>query len=335
MAATTSSITRALPGEIFHAAHSASVVYPPLQATLGLVEYINQSIDQFKANRKEVKAIGEYSKSLAGVLGRLPAGTKTERYISVIVKIETYLREVSAMKRVVQLLQRKKISGKLQGFRGNLEEEFTLFSIASDLDLAAFQQAAEIARQRDDAEVHQMLKEIAESLTVEAQPSAVRELANGIGIASDVESVRALHRELESMQSQSTDAPQREQFEETVLKASTSLTSITISPKYQWFSATFKKEYQRSQIAEALLPSISDIVATMRDSGVLAPRTKAKLAASRRDPLEQIDEIFGVLDGRPRDASLIRTFQRAVVRVAQLDDSDFLNPSLWAELGMQ
>ncbi|KAJ7156803.1 hypothetical protein C8R46DRAFT_1115196 [Mycena filopes] len=327
--------TGALVREGVYAANAASPVFPPLQAALGLVTYIDQSIDQFKANKEEIEEIGAYSKRLSEQLDRSLDANTTAAYVRVILDLHVYLSDVSSMNFVVQLAKRSRISRKLQEYRTKLDAEFQVFSIGSSFDVQQFQKEAELARQKDDREARELLQTIAKSIV--EKPSGVSELGERMRLSADHGAVETLQKELESLTVDpptGSGEPGLTREERSVVQESLALTNITRDANYRWFPSTFKtSQYTRSQIAQALMPSVIAIVAIMQESGLLAHGTNAQLANLQFFPLNQILSLFVVLDGRPRDAKLVRTFQRALLRGGGLQESDIVNPALLADLG--
>ncbi|KAJ7055095.1 hypothetical protein C8F01DRAFT_1161050 [Mycena amicta] len=194
--------------------------------------------------------------------------------------------------------------------------------ITCDLDLKESQREAELARQKDASESRILLESI--SHNVQTSASGIRELNEEIAIPSDQRARTVMLQELESIQKEST----REDFESTVLRESIALTKLTLTPNYRWFRETFNAaHYTRSQIQEALIDTVHDIAGDLRDSGLLAHRTKAELASARTG-LDQADIMFRVLDSRPKDVVLIRTFQRALFRAGGMQENDMVNPKL-------
>nr|GAT61285.1 predicted protein [Mycena chlorophos] len=298
-------LTTTLASELLHSASAASPVYPPLQAALGLVVYIEQSFDRFKSNKNEIKAIGAYAQRLSEQLQRSVDGSKTTDYVDVIASLHKYLQHVAQQTKLLQYLHRNEIASRLQEFRGRLWEAFVVFSVSSDLDQQEAQREAELARQHDEAETRAVLQSISRSVI--ASGSGVRELTQEMGLPADRKSGETMLRELE------TEAP-HDDVEAILLKESITLTKLNLKSNYSWFRETFNADvYTKSQIQEALLDSIDDIIQDLRDSGLLAHRTKAELA-SARDPLPRLDILWKVLGARQRDAVLVRTFQRALFR---------------------
>lgn len=86
---------------------------------------------------------------------------------------------------------------------------------------------------------------------------------------------------------------------------------LTSACSYRWSRDTFKADFTESEIADNLPHSIRDVVRVMVDEGVLSV---AELNRAEK-PLDQVHALFNILDSRNRDAHLIGTFQRAVIRV--------------------
>ncbi|KAF7302290.1 hypothetical protein MIND_00796400 [Mycena indigotica] len=312
--------------EILHAANSAASAYPPLQAALGLVKYIETSIDQFKSNRNEIKSIGEYAQRLSLQLERSVDLTKTKDYVQVIEGIHAYLKGVAKQKKLLQYLHRNDIAERLQEYRTQLREEFVVFSITCDLDIQESQREAEAARQRDESEARVLLETISHNIAT--SPTGIRELNTEIGDLKDRSMGNLMLQELESLRTSPTPEDSSIESESTIVGESITLTKLILSTNYRWFPETFNaRHYARSQIQEALIDTIRDVAGDLRDSGLLAHRTKAELASARTG-LEQVDIVFRVLDSRPRDAVLLRTFQKALFRAGGMTESDMLNPKL-------
>lgn len=82
---------------------------------------------------------------------------------------------------------------------------------------------------------------------------------------------------------------------------------------YNWFRATFDSTLAESEVKDALVETVQDVIRDLQGSGLLARSTKTQLNHAP-DNLRRVDILFRVLDGRSRDAILIRSFQRAVLR---------------------
>ncbi|KAF7299896.1 hypothetical protein HMN09_00997200 [Mycena chlorophos] len=316
--------------ELLHSASAASPVYPPLQAALGLVAYIKQSFDRFKSNKNEIKAIGAYAQRLSEQLQRSVDGSKTTDYVDVIASLHQYLQHVAQQTKLLQYLHRNEIASRLQEFRGRLWEAFVVFSRTRFLRTSTSKK-----RNAKRSRVGSMTKR-RRARSCRAYPAVslqagagVRELTQEMGLPVDRKSGETMLRDLE------TEAP-HDEVEAVLLKESIALTKLNLKPNYSWFRETFNADvYTKSQIQEALLDSIDDIIQDLRDSGLLAHRTKAELA-SARDPLPRLDILWKVLGARQRDAVLVRTFQRALFRAGGVirEHSDLINPGLALEEGL-
>ncbi|KAJ7349961.1 hypothetical protein DFH08DRAFT_126275 [Mycena albidolilacea] len=296
-------------GDVLRAVQAASSPFPPLEAALGLVSYIDQSITQFKSNKNEIKAIGGYSKELSQQLKRHkpahPTAGATQDFCKVIGNIHAYVKEVSKMHALLQYFQRRPITDRLQDYRNQLREQFEIFSIASDIDIQEAQRAAEDARQADTEAMQQQLCKI--SVQITTSNTGVSQFAKDYGLSKIHPSVGHVLHELEKV-------PQEERTAEetTVLKESLELSKILVKSDYRWFSETFNAtENSEFDIKDILAIGIVDCVRKLIDARLLSSRTKAEINHERND-MEKVTILFRSLNARSRDAPFIRSFQRAI-----------------------
>ncbi|KAJ7468806.1 hypothetical protein FB451DRAFT_1257358 [Mycena latifolia] len=296
---------------IHHATQVAP--FPPLQAALGLVAYINESIALFKSNGKAIKDIGGFSRRLSQVLlDRSINPTSTTKFTQVIENIHTYVQEVSTMTTIIQYFMHKHNTDKLQGFHKNLWDEFSALRVESDIKVQTFQKAAELARKEDADETQKAFQKL--SSDIKSDGAGVRNLADGLGLSRSAAYIQEVLRELQTIPGDDLE----DEAEVTVLKEGIRLTTALLSSNYKWFRETFNaQEFSLSQVKNGLAEGISGVIPDLQYSGLLAAKTIRELS-STVSPLEQINILFRMLDGRPRDAILIRTFQRAVSRHCQV-----------------
>jgi len=290
-------------------ANATSTAYPPLQAALALMGYIQDNATLFKSNRAEIESIGQYSQQLSEQLERSAVDEKkAAKYIGVITEIRIYAEEVSKKKQTLQYLDRRNIERKLQGYRSSLTREYSqLLDIAIPADSGDHGRKEEA--QRAEHETQEMIKQL--STAVKSNSEGICRLAKELGLPGSEASRKAVLRELQDVEKH-TD-PSTPTDEVTVLKESIHLTNSLLNPSYNWFRATFDSTVTESEVKDALAESVQDVIRDLQGGGLLARSTKTQLNHAP-DNLRRIDILFRVLDGRSRDAILIRSFQRAVYR---------------------
>ncbi|KAJ7455543.1 hypothetical protein FB451DRAFT_1278097 [Mycena latifolia] len=296
---------------IHHAAQAAP--FPPLQAAAGLVAYVDESITLFKSNGKEIKDIGEYSRRLSQVLlDRSISPTSTTKFTQMIENVHTYVQKVSTMTTIIQYLKHKHIAEKLQGFRGDLWGEFSVLCVGSDIEVQTFRKAAELARKEDADETQKAFQKL--SSEIKSDGAGVRNLADSLCLSKSAAHKAEVLRQLQTIPGDGLE----DDAEVTVLQESIRLTTALLSSDYKWFRETFNTEdFTQSQVKNGLAEGVSDVIPDLRDSGLLTESTITDLNYEK-SPVEQINILFRVLNGRSRDAVLIRTFQRAVSRHCQV-----------------
>ncbi|KAJ7455537.1 hypothetical protein FB451DRAFT_1278078, partial [Mycena latifolia] len=212
----------------------------------------------------------------------------------------------------IQYFTRRHIAEKLQGFRTNLWDEFFVFSVASDIEVQTFQKAAELARKEDADETQKAFQRL--SSEIKSAGAGVRNLADGLGFSRSAAHEKEVLRELQTVPGDGLE----DEAEVAVLQESIRLTTVLLSSNYRWFRETFKaQEFSQSQVKNGLTEGVTDVIPDLQDSGLLAESTITELNYAR-SPVEQINILFRVLNSRPRDAVLVRTFQHAVSRHCQV-----------------
>ncbi|KAJ7455539.1 hypothetical protein FB451DRAFT_1564949 [Mycena latifolia] len=296
---------------ITRTAHAGVVSSPPLQAALGLRAYIDESIALFGSNGKEIKAIGEYSRRLSEVLLENSISPEsTTKFTQVIENVHTYVQKVSTKTKTKQYLTRRHIAEKLQEFRTDLWGEFSKLYVVSDIEVQKFQEDAELAQKEDADETQKAFPKL--SSEIKSGP-VVSNPADSLGLSGSAPNKKEVVRELQTIPGDGLE----DKAEAAVLPESIRLTTTLLPSDYKWFRETFNaQEFSRSQVKNGLAEGISDVITDLQDNGLLTEKTITELNYEK-SPVEQINIMFRVLDGRPRDAVLIRTFQRAVSRHCQ------------------
>ncbi|KAJ7234009.1 hypothetical protein B0H12DRAFT_164287 [Mycena haematopus] len=184
-------------GDVIRAAQAASGAFPPLQAALSLVSYIDESIALFKSNKNEIQAIGAYSQQLSEQLKRhKPAESRgTENFCHVINDIHAYVKQSAKRHPLVQYFNRQTIADRLQGYRSQLREQFELFSVASDVDVLEAQRAAEEARKADMEATQQEFRKVSMQITTTA--IGLSQFASAYGLSKIQPTTRAAYKELQ------------------------------------------------------------------------------------------------------------------------------------------
>ncbi|KAJ6505381.1 hypothetical protein C8R45DRAFT_1181689 [Mycena sanguinolenta] len=328
-------------GDVIRVAQSASGAFPPLQAALSLVSYIDESIALFKSNKNEIQAIGSYSQQLSEQLQRYkPADPRgVENFCRVITDIHGYVKQSTKKHTLVQFFNRQAVADQLQSYRNQLRQHFELFSVTSDIDVLEAQRAAEAARRADTAAVHQELCTVSRQITTAI---GLSQFATAYGLSKIQSSTRVMYKELQvkntylydefldeflDAAAQGISEVERTREETIVLQESLQLSEVLFKSDYRWFSSTFKAKLTESDVKGVLVELISDIVTDLNDAKLLAGTTRIQLL-HQEDELKKVTMLFRALNMRSRDAVFIRSFQRAVHRHQSKVSQNVLNDRL-------
>ncbi|KAJ7748656.1 hypothetical protein B0H16DRAFT_868490 [Mycena metata] len=294
-------------GDVIKAANAVAGAFPPLQAALSLVGYVDDSIALYKSNRNEIKAIAVYSLRLSELLERHNSvhPTNTEKFLSVILDIRAYCEKVAKRNKVVQYLKRTPTAGKLHGYRDQLWEEFAVFSIESDVDVQQFQKDAEEARKADEAITQAAVEELAKE--IKSTAAGITRLADDLKVKSAGNEVV---NELEAIRTDSLEANMSPD-EKVVLEESIRLSKVLFPERYKWFPDTFK--ISRSDARTLLIPGLRSLVGDLTDNHLISRSTQASIIYAP-NPADGVDNLLAIVDGRGRDVKLIRTIQRWLLR---------------------
>jgi len=282
-------------GDFARTAAAPAVVFPPLEAALNLVSNIEQSITLFKANRHEVKDLGNFSRDLARKLEKLQAPTskdQTESFIAVIKDIQGFVVKVSQKKTIIQYFQRSTIAAKLAGFRKKLYDAFIAFNVGMQIDMSKAYNDAESARQDDQRTTNQSLDDISNNVS-----KIYAELGPITGGGVPVQ----LLKELEDTKAAGEGQTPQEQA---ILEESIKLLRV-LDTNYDWWSKTFKGEFRRSDVVAVLASCIDDVCHGLGNLLVNGVRTRI----AYKDPPEKVEILIRELNANHRNAVFIRSFQ--------------------------
>ncbi|KAF7367849.1 hypothetical protein MSAN_00849400 [Mycena sanguinolenta] len=311
-------------GDALRAAQAASGAFPPLQAALSLASYIDESVSQFKSNKREIHEIGVYSRQLSEQLKRhKPTDpTRIENFCRVITDIHEYVKQSTKKHTLVQYLNRQAIADRLQSYRNQLREQFELFSVrvwfclTVNPFITTYRLPPILMSWRPNAprRRHGGLTRRRRTKNFPKLPCRSRkaiglpQFAAAYGLSKIQPSTRVMYKELQGI-----PEVERTREETIVLQESLQLSEVLFKSDYRWFSSTFKTGLTESDVKGILVELISDIVTDLNDAKLLAGTTRIQLL-HQEDDLKRVTILFRALNMRSRDAVFIRSFQRAVHR---------------------